>query len=359
MSTHSTLRARRRGPSSTGLALGVVLLALLGGALLLHASGVIDIPLLSGKRQEVAVIPRIDMTGKVIVPISSQVIPAYSAVAREHLIDRRTNTFSTYVMREDRLPKGALLSNMDILTRVLKRDKPNGMMFVESDFYPKGTRPGPTAGVPSGMRALRLRASAVPGLHGLQQGDRFDIVMTTEVEIEEQRAPSRSAGRPRLDFDGPYASLLKADLNAPEPRPAPVVKRRYAEVHVVVENGLVVQPVHKREETRLTATLLRGAKREVKPVEELIIAIAPKEVSALNHALAVEAMLQVAMRSGQAEDPKAPADQGKIPDLVVDPMVVRPEPPKVTEPKETKPRLHLMEVIIGGKKELVPVPTGK
>ena len=355
----STLRARRGSASSTTLAIGVVLLALVGGVLLLHATGVIDIPLLSGKKNEVAVVPPMDMTGKVVVPISSRVIPAYSAIAREHLIDRRTNTFTTYIMREDRLPKGALLSNMEILTRVLKRDKPVGMMFVESDFYPKGTRPGPTAGVPAGMRALRLRASAVPGLHGLQQGDRFDIVMTTEVEIEEPRQPSKRAGNPRLDFDGPYASLLESDLDAPEPRPAPVVKRRYAEVHVVVENGLVVQPVHKREETKLTATLLRGAKQEVKPVEELIIAIDPEEVSALNRALAVEARLQVAMRSGQFEDPKAPVDQGQIPDLVVDPMVVRPEPPKVVEPKETKPRLHLMEVIVGGKKELVPVPTGK
>jgi Flp pilus assembly protein CpaB len=249
-----------------------------------------------------------------------------------------------------------MLTQMDVLGRVLRHDKPAGMMFVEKDFYPKGTRPGPTAGVPPGKRALRLKASAVPGLHGLRQGDRFDIVMTSEVEIEDPPTRPSAHRAPRVDLEGPYASMQQAEMDAPPPPPAPVVKRKQADVQVVVEDGVLVQPIQERNEIETQASLLRGTSLRKKPIEELIIAVRPGEVAALNRAMAVGAHLQVAMRSGQVS-PKD-ADPGHIPDLIVDPQKVRPQP-EAARDGPAPSRFRMVEVITGGTKELISIPREK
>jgi Flp pilus assembly protein CpaB len=357
LTNRHTLRARRSGPPATLVAVGILLVAIVGGMLLLHASGVIEIPLLTGAKEEPP--PRIDMRGKVLVPMSARTILAYSAVSQSDLFDVRTGNIRSYPMRKEHVPEGTMLDLQALLGRVLKRDHPAGQIFLESEFYPRGTRPGPTAGVPPGKRAMRLNSSAIPGLHGLNQGDRFDIVMTREVEIEEPRATTRSSGGARVPLEGPYAPLHAAERETPAAPPLPTVKRRYAEVELVVEDGLLVMPIHQRQEIGMKAAgLLSGPKLQQKPVEELIIAVNPSEVSALNRAMALQAHLQVAMRSGQVES-DSNADEGHIPEIVVDPAAIAPQPEGADGGEGPEKHYRMVEVIVGGKKQLISIPVEK
>ena len=234
-----------------------------------------------------------------------------------------------------------------MIGRVLKHGKPAGYVFTENDFFPKGTRPGPTAGIPPGKRAMRLKATDVPGLHGLNQGDRFDIVMTIPIEFE---TPPLSSSRvdDGLDISGPYAGVREAELTRAA-KEVVRVKRKHAEVKTVVHDGVVVIPVHQRREITMRSTLLQGSQIQAAPVEELIVAVAPAEVASLNQALAVEAQLGVALRSGRIDD----VDEGEIPDLAA-----QPEEASATaeRPGDGRTNVSLVEVIVGGKKRLHAVP---
>ncbi len=349
--TRTHAHGMRRGLPPALVACTILLVAGVGGALLLHSAGAISIPFL--EKDEAPEKPAFDRTGRIPVPISVRPITAYSRVGREHLLNPRTLQIATVWMRPQEVPEAAAKNARDVLGRVLRRDKQAGQIFMQDEFYPRGTRPGPTAGIPPGKRAMRLKTAEVPGLHGLQQGDHFDIVMTLEVEVEE--APrARTASHGRLDVKGPYAPLHAAQL-VPEPDEKPVIKRRRAEVRVVVQNGVVIQPVHQRHEIGEKASLLQGTSLTSKPVEELIIAVEPKEVAQLNQALALEATLQVAMRSGQLEAREGKADEGSIPDLAVEVELAAPaEGADADKPKDENYRL--VEVIVGGEKRLMAVP---
>jgi hypothetical protein len=343
---------RRGGSSLSMTAVAVLLIGVVGGALLLHAAGVVKLPFLS--RDEAPKPP--DRRGKERVWVSGRAIPAYTLVSRDDLWDPRRGG-----MAEVWLPKEAVTADMatdlnDIIGLVLKHDKPAGYAFTRADFYPKGTRPGPTAGVPTGMRALRLKAAQLPGLHGLKQGDRFDVVMSVRVEIEEPESKNvnRREGSP-LPVEGPYAGLAPGNATPTSPNapsPTPRVERQRAEVRVVVRNGVIVTPVHERKEITKGGGLLRGATLQAVPIEEIVIAVAPKEVAALNEALAIGATLAVAMRSGQtgAEG----ADEGDIPDRIIEF-----EAPPPGEEQSIGPRVRLVEVIQGGKKTIKAIPEGE
>ncbi len=339
---------RRSVMGPTLIAVGIICLGLVGGALLLHSTGAINLPFLAGGEDDGP--PKLDTRGKIPVPLAVRPVKAYERVVRGHILNPRTMQIAVVWMRPEDVPEGAAKGARDILGRVMRWDKEAGQIFMESEFYPKGTRPGPTAGIPPGKRAMRLRAAEVPGLHGLNQGDRFDIVMTVEVEIEE---PKSAKGRTsELEVDGPYAPLADTELRAPVE--APRVKRRRAEVRVVVQDGIVVQPVRQRTEIGQKASLLRGSSLTAKPIEEMVIAVDPHEVAALNQARAIEANLQVAMRSGQVPEDGAEPDHGEIPNLEIDISE------EIPANGETGPgKVKLIEVISGGKKRLMAVPVGK
>jgi hypothetical protein len=336
-------------------AVAVLLIGIVGGALLLHAAGVVKLPFLA--KEEGPKPP--DRTGLVRIPVSGRAIPAYASVSREDVWDARMGGIAAVWLRPDDVGPDMCTKLDEIIGLVLKRDKPAGYVFTKADFYPKGTRPGPTAGVPTGMRSMRLKAAQLPGLHGAKQGDRFDVVMAVKVDIEEPEskgAPHRDASP--LVVEGPYAGLAQGNATPTSPNPTPAmprVQRQRAEVRVVVRNGVIVEPVHERKEITKAGGLLRGATLQAVPIEELVIAVAPEEVSALSEALAIGANLAVAMRSGQtAEEGKS---EGEIQDRVVE--FVPPPPGQEGAAPTVGPRVRLVEVIQGGKKKIMAVPEGE
>lgn len=340
---------RRHGTASaTILPIGILVMGIVGGALLLHATGAVQLPFLAARAAEPA---KPDLSGLVRVPRSARTIPAYAAVLREDLWDAQQGTVSAVYLRPEDVTEEMITDLGSVLGRVLKREKPPGYVFTESDFFPHGTRPGPTAGIPPGKRAMRLKAADVPGLHGLNQGDRFDLVMTVSVELEQ---PPLRASQPGggLDLEGPYAALQASESSRSDDEPVRV-KRKHAEVRTIVRNGIVVEPVQQRKEITKRTSLLQGATLQATPIEEIVIAVAPEEVAEVNLALAVEASLQVAMRSGQVD---ASVDEGDIPDIQV---VTESEETQAADEEDEPGPVRVVEVIKGDEKHLHAVPARK
>lgn len=346
-SAYGSQRKRSRF-SVPAMTVAILVLGLIGGALILHAGGVIDIPLLARRS---AAPPPLDTTGLVRLPVSTRLIPAYAEVTRDHISDAQGKIVSVYLnpdgVTEDMLTYEDLRLG-HIVGRVLKCPKPPGYVFTRRDLYPDGTRPGPTAGVPKGKRAMRLKATLVPGLHGLNQFDRFDLVMTEIVEVKDDRARGRM-DEAHLDVDGPYSELAES---TPTAQPRARIKRKHAEVRTIVSNGLVILPVTRRSQIGTTSSLLRGTAITTMPVEEIVIAVDPDEVATLNLALALEAQLQVAMRSGQVSDDET--CECEIPPIEV---VLDQEEVVGAGGQATVTRVKVVEVIKGSDKHLLAVPT--
>ncbi|MGE0191109.1 MAG: hypothetical protein AB7T63_03615 [Planctomycetota bacterium] len=340
-------RKRHGGASSTATAIMITLLAVCGGALLLHSTGAITLPFLTADTPPPAPAPD---PNSVEILVVGRPIPAYAEITGLHVTRPNGKGMSTLRVNRAAVAEDMLTSFAQVVGRVARHDLDPMRVIRQSDLYPIGTRPGPTAGIPAGKRAMRLKASDIPGLHGLNQGDEFDVVMTTEVEIEAPKRMPRSRASD-LDIEGPYAPLHAADQEPPPE--APTIKRRMAEVKVVVEGGTVVQPVHRREEVAGSAPAVRPNPRN-KPLEEIVIAIDPAEVAALEQALALGARIQVAMR-GQGSSKGG--DAGRIPDIeiAVEDLMPTPVAPTSDAPKE---RVRLVEVVEGGVKRIKAVPIG-
>jgi len=263
----------------------------------LYAMGEIDLASLSPAFARSTEKPP-DMRGMVPVPISATTIPAYSVVDIAHIWDPVKKDFTVVHLPPDRVPDGVITDVTKIRGRVLRKDKAANLAFTENDFFPRGTRPGLTAGIPPGKRAMRLEASKVRGFHGLNQGDRFDIVSTIPVEDENDDLSN-------LGVSGALGKQLEI-----ESKLARVGKQ--AEVKVVVQNGTVVQAVEARAEPYTVNSLMDGTRFGTRPVQEIVIAIDPEEVAPLTAALAVKADLMCIPRSGHPDDP----EDSVTPDLI-------------------------------------------
>lgn len=232
--------------------------------------------------------------GKISVPTSGRALKALAAVVPEDLMaDRETLRKSVVYLSPEQAKRLEVITDLrKIVGRVLKRDKAQGKVFRESDFAPRGTRPGITAGTPAGKVAQRIDVSRIPSLYGLKQGDRFDLVATLSV--------GRDSVAQIAKLGGTYGDRL-----ALEARMQNLDKQ--AVVQVVVRNGLVVQGAKLRMIPVARASVQRGAGVQEKPVEEVVIALGPDEVPFLNQALAVGAEITCLAHSGLA---KASEDKG-------------------------------------------------
>jgi hypothetical protein len=264
----------------------VVVLALLGiaaataGAALASYAG-LPIPLLDRW-----VADRRPPRGWVMVPISPSAIPAYTRLTRQNLWDPTTKRIASIYLPPEQA--GGLVTEVAALIgRVLERDKPAGYAFTEEDFLPRGTRPGLVAGIPPGMRALRIEAEQIKGIHGLRLGDHFDLLATLPVDPK--------ALIPNLPFKGLGGSQASIQAQI-------AGGQKQASVRLIAENAVVVAPVTVRP-VPVGMTSLTGASTRTKPVQEGIIAVDSDEVAPVAESLAVKANLTAVPRSGRPDDP--------------------------------------------------------
>jgi Flp pilus assembly protein CpaB len=224
--------------------------------------------------------------GMVTVFLSGVNIPAYTRIARNHIWDAKRDRPAVTFMEPGQV-KDIIIDPAQLLGRVLARDKPAGYVFTADDFLPPGTRPGLVAGIPAGMRALRLEADRIHGMHGLAAGDRFDLVATVPIDAKAMTG---------LPLSGAYKSQIEIQARMSN-------WQKQAAVRVIVQNGMIVAPVSTRAAPTTSQSLTRGTTTTTRPVQELVIAVAPEEVATLTEALALKTDISAVPRSGRPDDP--------------------------------------------------------
>jgi Flp pilus assembly protein CpaB len=261
--------------------LGVVTVAVLvvGG---LWAAGLLDLSRLGSSAPS--------LQGLIPVPVPARTIPAYAAVTRDHLWDPRNARLTVVYLPPENVRPEMLTRLTDILGRVLDHEKGAGFVFTEADFLPRGTREGLVAGIPAGKRAMRVEADKVAGLYGLRIADRFDLVATLPIDT------SRGGAQALNNVGGVYGEQLALQAQLTN-------WQKQATVHVVVQNGVLVQPMTTREVPVFSRTLTQGGITRMRPIQEIVIAVDPDEVARLTQAMAVEAQISTVPRSGRPDDP--------------------------------------------------------
>ena len=332
-------RPHRSSIGIGGLLLGSALLALLGGAIYVALGGEIRIPFSDPPRvlalsRNPSAAPR----GRVAVPVSARAIKAYSKITRDDFVDLKTQSIAVEYLDPKSITPEILTDLHKILGRVLDHDKPADYVFTVHDFLPEGTRSGLVAGIPAGKRALRIDASKVDGIFGLNLGDRFDMVATIAVDKD---------GASKLQhFGGVYGSQLAIQANLTN-------YSKQATVHVIVQNGVVVSPLETRQVPITVSSLTQGMLTRTKSVQEIVVAVDPPEVAALTEALAVDAELTCVPRSGRPDDPPTSV----TPDLKPWTPFLGPDGTTgATGPTGGLPPLTVVETISGSKRELLPIP---
>jgi Flp pilus assembly protein CpaB len=281
MTPYSTRRSMARVRlSRSGITAFVVALVAVGVTGVLWATGLIDTSRLRGERRR-------STAGLVPVPTPAQRIPAYARVTRDHLWSRETKELTVLYLPPRSVTKDMLVDMRDVIGRVLARDKQPGYVFTEADFLPKGTREGLVAGIPAGKRAIRVPADKVEGLYGLRVGDRFDLVATMAID---------GRGGTNQSFGGVYGQQMALQARLSN-------WQKQATVRVMVQNGVVVEPMTTRQVPVFQNTLTQGGVTRMRPIQEIVIAVDPDEVARLTEAIAVEAKISTVPRSGRPDDP--------------------------------------------------------
>ncbi len=300
-----------RGASPIAIVTMVVVTLIVGTGLTLVTLWVMGVPLPFLTKAEPP--PRPD---GVPIPLSGRAIPAYTKLNRDHFRNPKTNEhIVTYRPAEEIERVGIIVDESKLVNRVLAHDIPAGYAIREKDLLPKGTHAGETGGVPEGMRLFVLQADKIQGIHGLKQGDRFDLLASVPVDTKSQA---------KLLTPGSAEAIL-AKTNG-----------KQADVRAIVQNGLIVVPLTIREIPTGVPSAAKGGKVPGKPVEEVKIAIDPKEVAPLHEALAIQASLVCVARSGRPEESKAKtATPGSAP----------------------PPAIHAMEIMQGKKRQTLVFPT--
>lgn len=279
--------------------------------------------------------------GLVAVPTLSQRVPAYTRILRDHLWDPRNQRLSVVYLPPGSVTPEMIVRVSDVLGRVLSHEKAPGYVFTEDDFLPRGTREGLVAGIPAGKRAVRISGERVEGLHGLNRGDRFDLLATLPID-------GAGGGASGSGIGGVYGPEIAIEARLSN-------WQKQATVRVMVQNAIIVEPLGVRGVPSSQATLTEGSVTRMRPVQEAVIAVNPEEVARLTEALAVEARITAVPRSGRPDDPV----DSPTPDL-------RPVGP-FSGPEVARPvgggaagradgQYRVVETIKGQKRELTAVP---
>ena len=294
------------------------------------------------------------------VLISAREIPAYAKVSRDDLFDPRRGIFAYMDLDEDFVrDNGVLSGTASIIGRVMKRPKRPGFAFTEADFLPEGTRAGLAGGIPPGKRALRIDVDLVRGIIGLNPGDRFDVVAARTIEPVPPVEAIR-AGADAPAFVGVYSEIAsRRDRRVPS---IPVPREAQAQVDVIVQGGVVVSPLETRLIPTTSTSLTAGQITGTRPVQEMVIALAPEEVAPLMAALRLDADLTCLARSGRPEDPVDSVTPGLVPSLDDQASATPGGEPALAPERATMPagydasEFTVVETIVGSERTLMAVP---
>lgn len=272
------VRSRPSGiPTKTVVLLACLLtpVAAVGAIGTLWFTGHIELPFLSrGER-----IP----PGTIAVPRSSRLIPAYTKLTRDSIMDAQANVKYYYVKPQDAEKNRMLVDVSQIFGRVLKHDKAPGYVFTEDDFLPKNTRPGLSAGVPPGRKLMTLDLSKVDGFYGLHAGDHVDLVSTSAIEM-----PKGGGGV----GGGQYGNMLQQEATY-------AMMQKRARTRILAQDAILVTGEHIRQKPTVSRSLSQGTFVRNIPVQEVDIAVKPDDVPAINEALATEVKITAVAHSGQ------------------------------------------------------------
>jgi hypothetical protein len=281
--------------------------------------------------------------GLIAVPTPGRTIPAYSRVTRDHLWDTRRSRLAVVYLPPRAVTREMLVSIPSVIGRVLAHEKAPGYVFTEDDFLPAGTRDGIVAGIPAGKRAIRVPADKVEGVYGLHGGDRFDLVATMPIDA--------SRASQTFNVGGVYSEQLSVQARLSN-------WQKQATVRVLVQNGVIVEPMTTRQVPLLQTSLTEHAAVRMRPVQEFVIAIEPEEVARLTEAMAVEAKISMVPRSGRPDDPI----NSRTPDLrPVSPFSGPGSGASMSDDSDgatdqDPPAFSVVETIMGRKRALTAVP---
>ncbi len=312
MSPQPSIRNRPSVARRAAFGLAAVILGVAGTMAVLIRLGIMPLPW----QPRVAAKPR---PQGVPIPLAARLIPAFTLVTREHVMDAKTADFVVIYLPPEQVAAGGLLTIDKIVGRVLRKDHNPGYGFAEKDFYPKGTRPGLSAGVPPGKVLFTLEAEKVMGIRGLHIGDRIDLLATMEIDHSKalQGVGGKGMMSPALyDAQKPMTNLPKR-----------------AGVMALVQDGVMVSPPAADQVPVPGSPVGHNGKPKTKTIEEVKIAVDPREVAPLTEALAVRALVFCVAHSGSPEDTIVPTPGAMPP-----------------------PPIKTIEVIVAGKRDILVFP---
>ncbi|MFN3240631.1 MAG: hypothetical protein ACE37K_03865 [Planctomycetota bacterium] len=265
-------------------------------------------------------------------------LPAYTKITREHL-DIGDRLYTLPVLPEQVEPNGLIPNTNEayatrLLGRVLRRPKPKNYVFRESDFLPKGTREGLSAGIPEGMRGIWVDISKVHGLSDVRSGDFVDLVAATASQNQTE-VDTKVLGN-LID------PVMKARLEAGARRAA---KTGDSSSWVVARSAQVIAPVRSRE---LPGSGTR--KGNAPTVEEVFLALAPQDVAQYSQALAQNVTILAAPRSSRPEHDPAEIQDAKPADASAELRKM------LLGDDQQDARFRMVEVIRGGERQTITVP---
>jgi hypothetical protein len=229
--------------------------------------------------------------GEIKFPAAAMPIPAFTQVTQEHLINPQTKELHFVWVKQEQVSETMLRDLRDILGRVTSRNKTPGLIFTENDVMPKGTRPGFSAGVPPGKRAMTLKASQIPGLEELRRGDTFDLLAALPVRKEGEN-----------DSNVEYGVLL-GGIKPPDTRAGRL--QRQSGVKVLVRGGVMVAHRKGKEQSTEGGSALvvtpPGSRRTPELSIDATIAVDPAEVMPLTEALGLEVSIYCVAHSGHPD----------------------------------------------------------
>ena len=127
---------------------------------------------------------------------------------------------------------------------------------------------------------------------------------------------------------------------------------------VIVQNGVVVSPITTRFIPTSSSSLTAGQVNGTRPVQEMIIALAPSEVAPLMAAIRLEADLTCVARSGHPDDPAESLTPG-LPgtdDAANQEQAAGPAGASLLPAGYEDQNMTVIETIVGGERVLTPVP---